>query len=448
MNIIKAMPLENGVIKRIEHVAANEGIPDHTVVEIQLNPAEGSNINIEIRLPEKDCWNGKFVGLGNGGAAGKINPDGLIRQVQANFAAATTDMGTAPDPDSGIGNSEVWKDFGFRATHLMTVTAKRVIRVFYGKNPDWSYFIGSSTGGQQALQEAQRYPEDYDGIVANVPAHCRTPLHAYFLWNYQILQKCPFSPDQEAGVIAACNEYASGKYVSDPRCTPKDIGNVVALALKKDPSLTPQHAEALRKLFDGPKHAITGERIFDGIPFGSAFDPAQNPDHLYLFRWVFGKDIKLTDIDFDSGIDTYTAALGPYLNADNPDLREFEKRGGKLLMLSGTADSIVPYHATLDYYEKSIEFFGSLEKVRSFFCFYLIPGLDHGNGGPGINRRPDLFRLLVDWRENGMVPGEIRGGRYEEDQLIFDIPLYPYPEKTVRNGVSRVASRFLPTAKE
>ena len=116
-------------------------------------------------------------------------------------------MGTAPNSDSGIGNPEVWKDFGFRATHLMTVAAKQVIRAYYGKEPELSYFSGGSTGGQQALQEAQRYPEDYDGIAAAVPAHCRTPLHAYFLWNDQILKKCPFTKAQEASVIAAANEY-------------------------------------------------------------------------------------------------------------------------------------------------------------------------------------------------------------------------------------------------
>src|SRR5205085_11922278 len=133
---------------------------------------------------------------------------------------------------------EVWKDFGFRATHLMTVAGKQVVRAYYSKEPELSYFNGGSTGGQQALQEAQRYPDDYDGIAAAVPAHCRTPLHAYFLWNDQILHRTPFTKEQEEHVIAAGNEYraareiplAAGKFVSDPRCDARDIEAVIALA--------------------------------------------------------------------------------------------------------------------------------------------------------------------------------------------------------------------------
>ncbi len=198
-------------------------------MKLVLNPAKGSNINVEISLPDPDKWNARLLGLGNGGPAGHINSASLIGHTAAGYAVVTTDMGTAPNSDSGIHNPEVWKDFGFRATHLMTVVAKQIVTAYYGKGPEFSYFNGGSTGGQQALQEAQRYPDDYDGIVGAVPAHCRTPLHAYFLWNDQILKKCPFTKTQEGNVIAAANEYmaareipaVAGKFVSDPRCTPE-----------------------------------------------------------------------------------------------------------------------------------------------------------------------------------------------------------------------------------
>ena len=312
------------------------------------------------------------------------------------------------------GNREVWKDFGFRATHLMTLAAKQVVTAYYGKRPEYSYFSGGSTGGQQALQEAQRYPEDYDGIVAGIPAHCRTPLHAYFLWNDQILKKRPFTKEQEGNIIAAANEYmaaretppVAGKFVSEPRCNAKDIEAVIALARQKDATLTDEHAEALSKLFDGPRHAVTGERIFNGIPLGSSLSAAH--DHLYLFKWVFGAEKKLEEINFGADIDTYTAALGPYLNAENPDLSAFEKRGGKLVMTSGSVDSVVPPQATIDYYERVIEHFGSLEKVQSFFRFYLIPGMSHG-GGPGINSLPNLLELVKVWRETGHGAGNVAG---------------------------------------
>jgi len=473
---LKDLKIEDGKIVFLERLDSPtmkgpdgkeyKNLPPRTVVKIVLNPAKGSNINVEAWLPDPVKWNGRFLGLGNGGAAGNINPGSLTWPVYGGYAVATTDMGTAPNPNSGVGNKEVWKDFGFRATHLMTVAGKSLVKAYYGKDPNYSYFNGGSTGGQQAMQEAQRYPEDYDGIVANIPAHCRAPLHAYFLWNDQILAKRPFSESQQKSVIAAGNEYmasreippTAGKIVSDPRCDAKDIEAVIKLAMEKDPSLTAEHADALRKLFDGPKRADTGERIFCGIPFGGAFNIAHG--HLYLFKWVFGADKNLAEIDFGKDIETYLSALGPYLNAENPDLSRFEARGGKLLMISGSADSCVPYHATLDYYERVVERFGSLDKVRSFCRFYIIPGMSHGPG-PGINNTPSMFDLVVAWREKGVVPDMIRGKRVVDGKTEMDFPIYPYPFKTAweegsgfkpvegpRGGVDRIAARFLPPAAE
>ena len=442
-------------------------LPPRTIVKLVLNPAKGSNINVEIWLPDPGAWNNRFLGLGNGGAAGTINPGSFTGPLSDGFVVATTDLGTAPNPDSGIGNPEVWKDFGFRATHLMTLSAKQVLRAYYSKEPNYSYFCGGSTGGQQALQEAQRYPDDYDGIVANIPAHCRTPLHAYFLWNDQILNKCPFTESQQNQIIAAGNEFmadretpaTAGQFVSDPRCTGKDIETVVGLALQKDPTLTQAHAEALRNLFDGPRHALTGERIFCGIPFGSSFEIAHA--NLYLFNWVFGAKKNTNEINFGEDIDTYTAALGPYLNAENPDLSQFEKRGGKVIMVAGSTDSCVPYHASLDYYERVGGVFGGIEKVRAFFRFYLIPGMSHGPG-PGINSLPDMLDLVINWREKGAAPEAIRGQRIINGKSELDMPLYPYPTKTAwaaetnsfkpvdgpQGGVERVAERFRPPAAE
>ncbi len=460
---LRALKIDATTITQVER----DTTATRTIVRLVIKPAKGSNINVEVWLPDADKWNNRFLGLGNGGAAGKINPGGLAGTSAAGYAVATTDMGTAPNPDSGIGNAEVWKDFGFRATHLMTVVAKQIVRAHYGRAPEFSYFSGGSTGGQQALQEAQRYPEDYDGIAAAVAAHCRTPLHAYFLWNDQILKKCPFTKEQDAHIIAAANEtmasreipVAAGKYVSDPRCTAQDIEAVIALARKKDATLTDEHAAALRKLFDGPRHAVTGERLFNGIPLGSSIEASHG--HLYLFNWVFGKDKKPEDINFGADIDTYTAKLAPYLNAENPDLRAFAKRGGKLIMTLGTADSVVPYHASIDYYERVIERLGGLDQTQSFFRFYVLPGLSHG-GGPGINQPPNLLETVRAWREKGTAPFALQGRHAENGKPSWEMPLYPYPTRTgwnadiksfepvdgPRGGVERIAERFRPAAAE
>lgn len=477
LKALRALKFDAGTVTTLEREAAPPikaadgrtvgALPPRTIIKLVLSPAQGSHIHVEIWLPDPEKWNGRLVGLGNGGAAGRINSASLAGPFGGGSAVATTDMGTAPDANSGVGNREVWKDFGFRATHLMTVAAKQAIKTYYGKGPEFSYFNGGSTGGQQGLQEAQRYPEDYDGIVATVPAHCRTPLHAYFLWNDQILRKCPFTKAQESSVIAAGNEFmaareapaVAGKFVSDPRCDAKDIEAVIALAMRKDSTLTEEHAQALRKLLDGPRHTVTGDRIFHGIPFGSSLSAAHG--HLYLFKWAFGAEKKLEEINFGADIDTYSAALGPYLNAENADLTAFEKRGGKMIMTLGTADSVVPYHASLDYYERVITQFGSLEKAQSFFRFYLIPGMAHGDG-PGINQLPNLMAEVIKWREQGTAPHMLLGKRSANGKTELEMPLYPYPTKTVwdvetsvfmaiegpRGGVERIGDRFRPAAKE
>ena len=477
LTALRALKIDAGTMTLVEHevsptlpgadARAGQKLAPRTIVKLLLQPAKGSNINVEIWLPEPAAWNSRLLGLGNGGSAGHISPGTLAGPMAGGYAAVTTDMGTAPNADSGVGNPEVWRDFGYRATHLMTVAAKQVVAAYYGKPPEYSYFSGGSTGGQQALQEAQRYPEDYDGIAAAVPAHCRTPLHAYFLWNDQLLRKCAFTKAQYESIIAAGNDYTAareippvaGKFVSDPRCTREDIEAVVALALKKDPTLTPEQGDALRKLFDGPRHAVTGERIFNGIPFGSSLESAHS--HLYLFKWVFGADKKLEELNFGADIDTYTAALGPFLNAENADLSAFEKRGGKLILTVGSADSVVPYHASLDYYERLIERFGGLEKVQSFCLLYLIPGMSHG-GGPGINSAPSLLESVRIWREKGTAPSVLTGRRVVDGKTELEMPLYPYPMKTgwdaatskfqpidgPRGGVERVAERFRPPAAE
>ena len=192
--------IENGEITSIEYVPASipdpilniplGQLPEHFRVCAILKPSPKSNILIEVWLPVNE-WNGKFLGTGNGGSAGHIDKFSLMKGIMRGYAVANTDMGTAPDPDDLIGGPERWADFGHRSTHLMTVVAKQLIEAFYGEPPRHSYFTGGSTGGQQALMEAQRYPEDYDGIIAAAPANNRTHLHIAFIWNWLALTRNP-----------------------------------------------------------------------------------------------------------------------------------------------------------------------------------------------------------------------------------------------------------------
>ena len=203
-------------------------LPPFCRVLVEASPAAGSHINIEIWVPLQ-VWNGKFLGTGNGGGGAKIYYPPLRAGLRRGFVTANTDLGTMPNADAVVDHPEAWIDFGHRATHVMTVVGKAVILAYFGRAAQRAYFWGSSTGGQQAMSEAQRYPEDYDGILAGSPAINRTHLHSYFVWNYQAMHKLEgksaLTPEEIAqldrSVVAACAGHDGGAptddFLSDPR---------------------------------------------------------------------------------------------------------------------------------------------------------------------------------------------------------------------------------------
>lgn len=411
----------SGIITNAQGVTATN-VPPRTIVRLNLHPASSSNIRVEIWLPDAGNWNGRFLGLGSGGMAGyMLDKLAFVPALRQGYAVAYSDLGTTV---SGVGNPEVWKDFGHRATHLTAVTGKEITKSFYGRAPEFSYFQGGSTGGQQALSLAQRYPGDYDGIIAGVPAHSRTALHAYFIWNEQVFAECPFTDAQQAAVIKAgfdalasrAPKELAGRTIANPILQPGDIDAVIALAMQYDASLTPAHAAALRKLLDGPRRADTGEKIFDGIPLGATLWSGK--DHFYPFRWSLGADFEFRKFNFADDYERYHATLSPDLDAENTDLEPFKMRGGKLLMYSGAVDQIVPFHATLGYYNRVSERQGGREGIREFFRYWIIPGMGHGWGGPFTNRGPDWLALLRDWREKGAAPGDIQVRRIDAEGTV------------------------------
>lgn len=443
-----------------------KNVPAHAVVSLEILPTEHSYIRAVVGLPTP--WNGRFVGCGNGGYGGKLSESGATWWAAWDGTASVTcDIGTSrPTPEtSGIGNPEVWRDFGYRATHLAAVAAKQLIRLYYGKDPDHSIFVGGSTGGQQALCEAQRYPEDYDGILAIVPAMSRISLSAGMLWTYQQTHNPDgsqfFTQEQLQTVADAGIEYmrdredppSAGSFVTDPRMAGPDAPQkIAAIALKKDPTMTVKHAEAIRKLLEGPVNPRTGERIYAGLPVGAR--PSFGGMHVIL--WYVGEDFDPMKFDFDRDMDRCAERMSPVLNAEDPDLRPFAARGGKLLVSAGSADSGCCYHSVLDYYERVAEVFGSIEKVQQFFRFFIIPGQAHGPEGPGIQNVPELDRIIIDWVEKDEIPDTLNGVRLKENgDIDYELKTWYYPWKTVydpdkgfirvlgqRGGVERIASRY------
>lgn len=401
--------------------------------ELSLSPAPGSCVRVEVALPPPERWDGRLVGIGNGGGGGWLPSKELGAHLRRGRATTTTDLGTKRDPArAGIGNPEVWRDFGHRATHLAMRAGRALAAAAYGRTPRFVYFLGGSTGGQQALSLAQRHPEDCDAILSAVPANARVALHAYFLWNWQALHRADGSllfaqaqekAWQEAALAAFAPEEplerARGRFASDPRWTPSRLEAALRGAARRDPSLSPAHLDALRRLAEGPRHALTGRRIHGGLPPGGPFAPSCG--NLYLFNWVFGADFDPAQFDFGADFDRYAAALAPDLDAESADLDAFRARGGKLLVYSGTSDSCVPWHATAAWYGRVAARYG-LDATRDFCRYYLLPGREH-MGGPGVQTIRDEFALLSRWREKGVGTEPVGHGMVPP---AFDLPLPPY----------------------
>lgn len=441
------------------------GLPAFCLVAITLKPTPVSNIKVQLWMP-RNSWNGRFLGTGNGGGGGTIIYDRLANGLKKGFATANTDMGTSPGVDSAVNHPERWADFGYRSTHLMTVVSKQIVEAYYGKGPHHTYFVGCSTGGQQALMEAQRYPGDYNGIIAGAPANNRTHLHTGFLLNYNAINEIPgnlYSQGDLAYITKTIVSAYAGKdggapsdsFLTDPRLARFDPGELFKRGRNEEgPCLSEAQLTTLKKIYLGPVNPRTGEQIYAAPPpgtenSGGGLEYQQTPKGaaslLYPYRWALGADFDYRSFDFDKCQAVVDSMLAPVLNANNPDLGSFKKAGGKLIMYTGTADALVPYPDAINYYERVIHLQGSLKKTQHFFRYFLIPGMGHCGGGPGINdfgqnlrtavkqdSEHDILLALVKWVEEGAAPAKIIAAALgccgADSSFRFQRPVYPYPQ--------------------
>ena len=424
------------------------GLPRFCRVRIVSRASPESNINTEIWIPETG-WNGRFLGTGNGGGGGKIYFSALRAGLKRGFATANTDMGTSPNADKAVGFPDKWADFGYRATHQMTVLSKAVVSSYFGFPARYSYFWGNSTGGQQAMSEAERYPGDYNGIVAGAPPINRTHLHSEFLWNYQATHKVEGKSELpletitqlDKAIVAACAGHDGGAptddFLTDPRACKFDPASMPSCdSTRTSGCLTAPQLAALKMIYAGPTNPNTGERIYAPIPFGSEASklglefqegtPTMKT-LLYPFLWAFGSDFNPLTFDFNKDETTLDQKLAAVVNANDPDLTAFQRAGDKLIMFTGTADPIVPFPDEINYYERVVDFqkrhppprapSDPLLATQDFFLYYLVPGMGHGGGGPGVNsigqqigaEDNDLLHAVELWVEHNSPPNEIPG---------------------------------------
>ena len=440
-------------------------------VRIQSAPSPSSDIGIEVWLPMSN-WNGRFLGTGNGGGAGTIAYGmGMVEGLKRGFAVANTDMGTVPDINTTNDQPERWIDFGYRATHEMTRLGKTVVSDFYKTDGFRAYFAGCSTGGQQALGTALRYPDDYDGILAGDPGNNRTHVATSFLWNYNALNATPASALTAANwsmvskaVLAACGGRDGGAagdlFLTDPRQCRFDVASLPACEgdVPNESCLTAPQRTTLRKLYAGAVNPRTGERIYAGMALGSEDqplgplmqgDPAVWPaQQFYPFHWALDPAFRAENFDFDRDLDRIDARLAGTLNANSVDFADFERRGGKLILYTGLADPAVPFEEVVNYYDRLAAARGGVVEAQNFARLFLVPGMGHCFGGPGATDfgqpftdsasglpETDILMALVAWTETGSAPQSLTARHPDPTPASpVDRPICAYPALPTHNG--------------
>lgn len=334
------------------------------------------------------------------------------------------------------------EDWGYRAVHAMTENAKLIVRNYYGRFPAHSYFTGCSTGGHQALSEAQRYPGDYDGIVAGDPGNDRVHLNANFLWAYTALYKEPGNalpaaklPLITKAAMAACDK-ADGiedGILSNPRACRFDPGVLLCKGSDDAACLTAAQVDAVRKIYGGPKNPRTGASIMPGFPVGSEagwtgyFVGQREPARVDFWRlWVFNNPAwDWRNFDFDADL-AYADRKLAAVNAMNPDLSAYKAQHGKLLMYQGWADPVVPPDGTILYYEAVQKAMGGARATADFARLFMVPGMGHCSGGAGPNSF-DALGALDEWVTRGKAPEAMIASHATAGKVDRTRPLCPYP---------------------
>lgn len=455
---LAALPLANTRITMGQRVAAGaflapapppipmpatfNTMPAFCRVAVTITPVPGSEIKVEVWMPSAG-WNGKFVGVGNGGFSGAIWYVAMADPLRLGYAVAATNTGhdgDQADASFAVDHPEKLNDFSWRAVHEMTVTAKAIIAAHYGRSARHAYWIGCSTGGRQGLKEAQRYPTDYDGIVAGAPANNWIPLMAYSVNAQRVMTDSTVRLTArhlsliKAAAIAACDakDGVTDKVVEDPRTCGFDPATLQCKAAGAQDCLTEKQLAALRSIYAGIVNGRSGATLIPGpAPGGEPmlrfFVPRVFPIGANFFRDLVIRDPSWTVASFnvDRDLGRALAEDRAELMTTKTDLREFVGAGGKLLLWHGWTDVMIPAQNTIDYYQGALAASGSGagDAVRLF----MVPGVDHCSGGEGTFVF-DMLEVIDAWVERGRAPERIVAQRPVQGGAPRSRPLCRFPQ--------------------
>jgi feruloyl esterase len=430
--------------------AAAPVLPEHCRVRMTLTPTSDSNIQAELWMPAQG-WNGKFMAVGNGGFGGSIQGYGeMAAHLALGYATAGNDTGhSAADGPGGmfaLGHPEKIVDFAYRAMHEMTATSKRVIDEFYGRAPQFSYYKGCSTGGRQGVMAAQRYPGDFDAIIAGALANRHIQMHTAGVARSIELFRNPgqvVSPEKARmvtdAVLNKCDTLKEG-FLNNPRACTFDFKTLACSAGGSGAScLTPGELKTVETHYNGLRNS-KGELIFSGQALGNAM-PAQTapaatgtPGGGYDTVRIWGfqnPEYDWTMFDLDRDMPIINSRVG-FVDAVDPDLSAFKARGGKLLLYAGWGDTGITPENTVLYYDSVVEKMGSNQD--DWLRLFMVPGMGHCGGGPGPNS-VDWTAALDRWRASGEAPAQLRG---RNPQTGLERPICPYPQYARYSGSGSV----------
>jgi feruloyl esterase len=424
-------------------------LPAFCRVAATLTPSSDSEIKIEVWLPVAN-WNGKFQGVGNGGFAGSISYPAMAQALSGGYATSSTDTGhSGAGASFAIGHPEKLIDFGYRSIHEMTVAAKLVIDAFYGNGPRFSYFNGCSTGGRQALQEAQRFPSDYNGIIGGATPHIGTRTLSGVVWVGQAALKerahsIPTAkyPMIHKAVLNACDGLDGLKdgLIDDPTKCHFDPKVLRCRGADGPQCLTAAQVSTASKIM--APNPRTGTEIFLGLEPGGELGwggltggPEPNKDGVDQFKYIVYEDPNWDWRHFDPRIDPTRAenAYGGIINANDPNLRPFAYHGGKLLTYHGWADATIPSRTSVAYYESVQDTMGGPSRTADWYRLFMVPGMGHCRGGNGPNTF-DMVSALEQWVENGKAPDRIVASHSTDGYVDRTRPLCPYPQVARYSG--------------
>lgn len=426
-----------------------ERLPGFCRVVAELNPVPQSVIRVEVWMP-REGWNGKFMGVGNGGFSGSISYAALADGLRRGYATASTNTGH--DGASGsfaLGQPQKLIDFGYRAVHEMTVTARQLVASYYARPAAKAYWNGCSAGGRQGLQAAQRYPGDYDGIIAGAPALDWTGRASSALRVAQAVRAQPESfLDERAqnllaqAALAACDDkdgLIDGVIESPQRCS----FDPQALQCRDGQStdcLSVAQVQAVRAIYASPVNSATGRPItglYPGSETGWATWAGRAPfgtavDH---FRYIVNADPEWTPerFRFEQDAPRAEALDANTINALNPDLSRYFRRGGKLLQYHGWNDPQISPGVSPQYHAAVAQQAGGPDRISSSYRLFMVPGMAHCSGGAGASSF-DMIAVLEAWVEQGRTPDSIPAQRLRDGAVERTRVLCAWPKAARYSG--------------